>query len=191
MKDSNRQPVRMLNGYRLLYKPEYQSSMNCDNWQGYVYEHIFIMEQKLGRKLSKEEVVHHLDCNRANNRIENLIVLSNGDHAKLHLWLDSGAFIHESYERNGMNSGKSRVTEPEYCEVCQVTLQGKQKHTCSKVCAGIRQARLYEANRGSNKPSKEQLAQDIENLSWLAIGRKYNVSDNGARKWARKYGLLR
>jgi len=31
---------------------------------------------------------------------------------------------------------------------------------------------------------------DIDNMSWVAIGRKYSVSDNAVKKWARKYGLL-
>jgi Zn finger protein HypA/HybF involved in hydrogenase expression len=40
-------------------------------------------------------------------------------------------------------------------------------------------------------PSPEQLAEEIKNMSWCAIGRKYGVSDNAVRKWARKYGLLK
>jgi hypothetical protein len=188
--DTSKKSVRYLNGYRLLYKPDYQSSMNCDNWKGWVYEHIFIMESHLGRKMGKDEVIHHLDCNRSNNRRENLIVLNRGDHAKIHSWMDTGAFVHESYEWNGLNSGDSKVTEPTYCEVCFQTLQEKQKHTCSKECAGERKALNYQQHRERAKPTKSELKRDMEHLSWLVIGRKYSVSDNGARKWARKYGLL-
>lgn len=39
-----------------------------------VREHRFIMEQKLGRKLSSEEVVHHLDGNSLNNNPDNLLL---------------------------------------------------------------------------------------------------------------------
>jgi hypothetical protein len=164
--------------------------MDCDNWKGWVYEHILVVESNLGRQLESNEVVHHLDCNRSNNRSENLIVLSRGDHVKIHNWIDTGAFIHESYERNGLNSGNSKVTEPTYCEICFQTLQAKQKHTCSKECAGKYKELKYQQQRGKTKPTKGELKQDMNHLSWLAIGRKYNVSDNGARKWARKYGLL-
>ena len=80
------------------------------------------MEKYLERSLSEEEVVHHLDCNPANNRIDNLLLLTKNMHAKLHLWIDAGAFISESYDRNGMNSGKSKVTEPPYCKVCGKTV---------------------------------------------------------------------
>ena len=45
-------------------------------------------------------------------------------------------------------------------------------------------------SRKVERPTKEQLAEDIINLSWTAIGKKYGVSDNATRKWARKYGLL-
>lgn len=47
-------------------------------------EHRFIVEQKIGRKLTRDEVVHHIDGNRANNDISNLMVMSRGEHSKLH-----------------------------------------------------------------------------------------------------------
>jgi hypothetical protein len=62
--------------------------------QGYVHilvngkhvsEHRYVMEQKLGRKLRKGEVVHHLDGNRANNSPENLsLYASSGKHSRDH-----------------------------------------------------------------------------------------------------------
>lgn len=48
-----------------------------------VYEHIVVMENKLGRYLKPNERVHHKDKNRSNNRIENLELFeSNGLHLK-------------------------------------------------------------------------------------------------------------
>jgi hypothetical protein len=41
-----------------------------------------------------------------------------------------------------------------------------------------------------NRPSKEELQEMLSLMSWCAIGRKYKVSDNAVRKWARAYGLL-
>lgn len=54
------------------------------NKRGYVYEHQFVMEQHIGRLLKKGEVVHHIDGNKQNNDISNLMLLTNEEHAKLH-----------------------------------------------------------------------------------------------------------
>ncbi len=58
----------------------------------------------------------------------------------------------------------------------------KQKF-CSGKCAKMSMRRV-------NRPNKNNLAKMIDKMSWCAIGRKYNVSDNAVRKWARAYGLL-
>ena len=46
--------------------------------------HRVIMEEHLGRKLSKEECVHHINEDKLDNRIENLQVLSRGEHTTIH-----------------------------------------------------------------------------------------------------------
>lgn len=53
--------------------------------KGRIYEHRFVMEQKLGRLLQDHEVVHHIDCDPHNNSPENLSVCSSGrDHLLAH-----------------------------------------------------------------------------------------------------------
>jgi len=37
------------------------------------------------------------------------------------------------------------------------------------------------------RPAYEQLQEDLAHMSWVAVGRKYGVSDNAVRKWIRWY----
>jgi len=47
-------------------------------------EHRLILEEKLGRKLTADEIVHHIDGNKWNNNSDNLVIMTRSEHAKLH-----------------------------------------------------------------------------------------------------------
>lgn len=165
--------VRLLNNYRVLFIPDHPSAMESDNWVGWVYEHIVIMERELGRKLESNEVVHHLDGDRTNNRIENLLVLDRGQHTKLYQWIDSGRKFH---------FGECFSMTPK-CERCGLTLQRKQKRFCSVDCK-TKSSRIVE------RPTSKQLYSDLVQMNWSQAARKYGVSGNTVRKWAKRYGIL-
>ena len=77
------------NGGRILQQNGYYINLcrehpYCDV-NGYVLEHRLIMEEALGRYLLPTEVVHHINHNTKDNRIENLMLFQNGaEHTKYH-----------------------------------------------------------------------------------------------------------
>lgn len=65
------------NGYIVEY-------VNGFNKKGNVKQHRKIMEEHLGRKLESDEVVHHINGDKTDNRIENLQLMKRGEHASYH-----------------------------------------------------------------------------------------------------------
>jgi len=50
----------------------------------YKQEHRIIMEKYLGRELDSDEIVHHIDGDGKNNKLENLKLMNRESHARLH-----------------------------------------------------------------------------------------------------------
>jgi hypothetical protein len=48
------------------------------------YEHVLVMEETLGRRLDSGEVVHHVNGDKLDNRIENLCLTTIAQHMALH-----------------------------------------------------------------------------------------------------------
>lgn len=94
-------------GYILLYKPEHPRA----NRGGAVFEHIVVAEEQLGRLLEPGEIVHHLNHVKDDNRPENLVVKTRGQHVREHF--DAGrdvvalraeiARLRALLERHGIN----------------------------------------------------------------------------------------
>lgn len=66
-------------GYELVYSPNHPNRDSTN----LIRKHRLVMEQHLGRLLTKKEVIHHIDDNPKNNDISNLKLYSNNvDHLK-------------------------------------------------------------------------------------------------------------
>lgn len=88
-------------GYIQLHMPQHP---NCDK-HGYVYEHRYVMEQAIGRYLTANEVVHHIDENKSNNDISNLMLLTNSEHVALHMMLNKNKKIKRNEESRTLSKG--------------------------------------------------------------------------------------
>ena len=59
---------------------------------------------------------------------------------------------------------------------------------CSQACAYKRDAgRAKPELRRVTRPPYNHLMREIHAMGWLAVGRRYGVSDNAVRKWVRQY----
>ena len=59
---------------------------------GNIQEHRQVIETFLGRKLTKE-VVHHIDKDKENNKLSNLMLFPNqSEHLKFHIYFDKYGF---------------------------------------------------------------------------------------------------
>jgi len=67
-------------GYIRILCPDHP---NADK-SGYVYEHIFVVSNDLGRGLERGEQVHHRDNNPKNNELKNLQIVSPSEHRLIH-----------------------------------------------------------------------------------------------------------
>jgi len=68
-------------GYVSIKTPDHP---HADRY-GYVKEHRLVMEKHLGRYLEKQEVVHHINEDRTDNKIENLQLMESlSEHMTLH-----------------------------------------------------------------------------------------------------------
>lgn len=132
-------------GYEVVYAPDHPRSWST----GYVYSHRVIVEQHLGRLLSRNEVVHHVDGNRRNNDIENLEILTPSRHSSRHA---KGAAI-------------VRLV----CPWCQVSFEVPRRNThlvkktpsgcttCSSVCRG----RLYREIQLGRGDFSQRMNQEV------------------------------
>ena len=103
---------------------------NADKY-GVILEHRLVAAKKLGRSLKNDEIVHHINGDPLDNRLENLKVFTQSEHFKEHRKNDKRTFIElaccycgTTFIRDkSIHNGKLR--------------HGYKKVYCSRRCMGL------------------------------------------------------
>ncbi len=126
-----------------------------------------------GNKISL--ILDHVNGTRDDNRLENLRIVCPNCAATL-----------------STHCGRALKRPPVHsiCPCCEIEFlrrQARQRY-CSRSCG---QTAAWTAGRTRtrkvDRPPYEQLMAEIEATSYLAVGRRYGVSDNAIRKWVLAY----
>jgi HNH endonuclease len=131
-------------------------------------------ERWQGRPMSL--ILDHINGVPTDNRLENLRIVCPNCAATL-----------------DTHCGRKLRLEPRDCLLCGRSFAPKTstQRYCSRTCGQRRvKTTTYAARpqtRKVERPTLEQLQADLATMSYLAVGRKYGVSDNAVRKWLRWY----
>ena len=68
-------------GYVLIHQPNHPFVTKM----GYVREHRLVMEKCIGRFLTEEENIHHINGIKDDNRVENLLLMTRAEHTSLEM----------------------------------------------------------------------------------------------------------
>lgn len=106
------------------------------------YGHRAVMEAFIGRTLESYEEIHHINGNKTDNRIKNLIILSKSEHSTFHSNKESYNHICKKCQNNfkGLKMqqicSKCRSFKCKWCEIIKIQKfhRKDRMNYCSKKC---------------------------------------------------------
>lgn len=141
-----RASVKIAQGYILVWCPEHpNANKGKKSSLGYIFEHRLVMSNMLKRPLKESEHVHHINNNKADNRPENLQIMSNSEHRKYHAGLMS-----DEQKRNlvkVLNEHAEKIRLPREPIICACGCGGELTNRDSK-------GRLRKFIHGHNSQNK-------------------------------------
>lgn len=139
---------------------------------GYVFEHILVAENKLGRKICVNEHVHHKDGNKQNNNPDNLEVLSHGEHTKITMF----------------NRRTGKYLNCKHCGIVyyRKPYQAKKSNYCSLSCNAKGNNIGQMRTKYIPFHSVLELVKEGRNLKEIAF--HFKVSESTIRKALKKHG---
>ncbi len=77
----NKRMAKPIGSIRVHKKSGYIEQKTLKGWRR---QHIHFMEMHIGRSILRGEVVHHINGKKTDNRLENLQLMTNGEHTRFH-----------------------------------------------------------------------------------------------------------
>jgi len=106
-----------------------------------IQEHRLVMENKLKRNLKKDEIVHHINNKRDDNRLKNLKLMNFVDHIKFH---NPKGKKHFNWKKDALKRQPRHVRylqhEVDNCPDCE-GIKDKRSKTCMKCSVKYRTKR--------------------------------------------------
>ena len=111
---------------------EYRDYLKCKEQHNFfrrgIAKHRLEMMKHLGRELTENEIVHHIDHNKCNNNIENLQLMTQSEHAKLHAHTFSQHLVqnNSNIESYVTKNGKQYYFVPQKAKITDIKPIGVQ-----------------------------------------------------------------
>lgn len=92
----------------------------------------------------------------------------------------------DGYELFQKRTSGGIILSKQVCSQCGIEFKPRNNYQkyCSQKCSRMVSRRVLV------RPSKEELEEMLSTMTYVAIGKKYRISDSAVRKWARGYSII-